>query len=36
MTKTRRDRILVVDDEQDARELIAAVLVQAGYRRGCW
>jgi DNA-binding NtrC family response regulator len=31
MTKTRRDRILVVDDEQDARELIAAVLVQAGY-----
>jgi CheY-like chemotaxis protein len=31
MTKTRRDRILVVDDDQDARELIAAVLVQAGY-----
>jgi DNA-binding NtrC family response regulator len=31
MTKTRRDRILVVDDEQDARELFAAVLDQAGY-----
>jgi DNA-binding NtrC family response regulator len=31
MTKTRRDRILVVDDEQDARELFAAVLSQAGY-----
>ncbi len=32
MMKTRRDRILVVDDEQDARELIAAVLAQAGYQ----
>jgi DNA-binding NtrC family response regulator len=31
MTTTRRDRILVVDDEQDARELFAAVLSQAGY-----
>jgi CheY-like chemotaxis protein len=27
----QRDRILVVDDDQDARELIAAVLMQAGY-----
>jgi two-component system response regulator MprA len=26
-----RDRILIVDDEQDARELIASVLVEAGY-----
>lgn len=31
MTTTRRDRILVVDDEQDARELFATVLNQAGY-----
>jgi two-component system response regulator MprA len=26
-----RDRILIVDDEQDARELIASVLGEAGY-----
>ena len=30
MTKTRRDRILVVDDEQDARELLAAAFTQMG------
>jgi DNA-binding NtrC family response regulator len=27
----RRDRILIVDDDQDARELIGEVLVEAGY-----
>lgn len=27
-----RDRILIVDDEQDARELIASVLAEAGYQ----
>ena len=27
----RRDRVLVVDDEADARELIATVLTQGGY-----
>jgi CheY-like chemotaxis protein len=27
----RRDRVLVVDDEPDARELMAAVLTQGGY-----
>ncbi len=26
-----RDRILIVDDEQDARDLIASVLAEAGY-----
>jgi CheY-like chemotaxis protein len=29
--RRERDRVLVVDDDQDARELIAAVLMQAGY-----
>ena len=27
----RRDRILIVDDDRDARELIASVLAEAGY-----
>jgi len=27
----RRDRILIVDDDQDARELIGEVLAEAGY-----
>ena len=27
----RRDRILIVDDDRDARELIGQVLVEAGY-----
>ena len=27
----RRDRILIVDDDRDARELIGSVLAEAGY-----